>query len=181
MLAQFNEFHRPIRAFRSRAGQGGEVNLFSYIRLEPTWPLMEFPLNYTAIFVTVVANFLLGFLWYTPLFGKVWAREMKFDTSVQPTGGQMAKGLIIMVIGNFLLAFVFAHNIGAWTFVPGMDGMPATGRILNAAIFTWLGFFLPVDLTTVAWESRSWKLFFINSGYHLAMLLVAATILTLWQ
>lgn len=141
---------------------------------------MEFPLNYTAVLVTVVANFFLGFLWYTPLFGKVWAREMGFDTTGNATGGQMAKGLIMMLIGNFLLAFVFAHNIGAWTFVPGMDQMSATGKILNAAIFTWLGFYVPSDLTTVAWEKRSWKLFFINTGYHLALLLVAATILTLW-
>lgn len=141
---------------------------------------MEFPLNYAAILVTVVANFILGFLWYTPLFGKIWAREMGFDAGGNATAGQLAKGLIMMVIGNFLLAFVFAHNIGAWTFVPGMDQMPASGKILNAAIFTWLGFYVPSDLTTVAWEKRSWKLFFINTGYHLALLLVAATILTLW-
>lgn len=140
---------------------------------------MEFPINYVAILVAVVANFFLGFLWYTPLFGKAWAREMGFDTSVKPTGGQMAKGMIIMVIGNFLMAYVFAHNMGAWTFVPGMDQMPAIGTILNSAIFTWLGFYVPQDLGRVAWEKKSWKLFFINTGYHLAMLLVAATILTL--
>jgi hypothetical protein len=78
------------------------------------------------------------------------------------------------------MAYVFAHNMAAWTFVPGMDVMPAIGTILNSAIFTWLGFYLPVDLGVVAWEKKSWKLFGINTGYHLAMLLVAATILTLW-
>lgn len=142
---------------------------------------MEFPINYVAILVAVVANFFLGFLWYTPLFGKAWAKEMGFDTSIKPTGGQIAKGMIIMVIGNFLLAYVFAHNIGAWTFVPGMDQMPTIGAILNAAIFTWLGFYVPQDLSRIAWESKSWKLFFINTGYHLAMLLVAATILTVMK
>jgi Protein of unknown function (DUF1761) len=89
--------------------------------------------------------------------------------------------MISMVIGNFLMAYVFAHNIAAWTFVPDMNEMTASGTILHSAIFTWLGFFLPVDLGTVAWENKSWKLFFINTGYHLATLLVAATILTLWR
>jgi hypothetical protein len=140
---------------------------------------MEFPLNYTAILVATVANFFLSFLWYAPLFGKAWAKEHGFDITVKPAGSVMAKGLIITFIGNLFLAFVFAHNIGAWTFVPGMDVMPASGRILNAAIFTWLGFYVPVDLNTIAWERKSWKLFFINTGYHLVMLLVAATILTL--
>jgi hypothetical protein len=140
---------------------------------------MEFQINYVAVLVAVVANFFLGFLWYTPLFGKAWAKEMGFDMSVKATGGQMAKGLIFMVIGNFFMAYVFAHNIEAWSFVPDMDQMSANIKILNAAVFTWLGFYVPIDLSRVAWEKSSWKLFFINTGYHLATLLVAATILTM--
>jgi hypothetical protein len=139
---------------------------------------MEFQINYIAVIVAIVANFILGFIWYTPLFGKAWARELKMDTSVKPTGGQMAKGLITTLIGNFLLVYVFAHNIEAWTFVPNMNEMSAAGTILNSAIFTWLGFFVPVDLNTVMWEGKSWKFFFINTVYHLLTLLIAATILT---
>ena len=138
----------------------------------------ELPINYLAILVAVVANFILGFLWYTPLFGKAWAKEMGFDTSVKPSGGEMAKGMVFMVVGNFLMAYVFAHNMVAWSFVPGMDQMPKVGSVMNSAIFTWLGFYLPVDIGIVTWEKRSWKLFGINTGYHLAMLLVAATVLT---
>jgi len=33
----------------------------------------------------------------------------------------------------------------------------------------------------VAWEGRSWKLFGINAGYHLASLLAAAMILSYWR
>ncbi|MBK7693579.1 MAG: DUF1761 family protein [Saprospiraceae bacterium] len=31
---------------------------------------MELGINMTAIAIAVVANFILGFIWYTPLFGK---------------------------------------------------------------------------------------------------------------
>jgi hypothetical protein len=140
---------------------------------------MEMNINFIAILVAVVANFILGFIWYTPLFGKVWAKEMGFDTSIKPTGAEMAKGMIFMVIGNFFLAYVFAHNIAAWSFVPGMEEMSQTVSIMNSAIFTWLGFYLPVDIGIVTWEKKSWKLFFINTGYHLVMLIVASVILTL--
>lgn len=136
-------------------------------------------INMVAVLVAVVANFVLGFLWYTPLFGKAWAKEMGFDTSIKPPAGAMAKGMVFMVIGNFFLAYVFAHNMAAWSFVPGNAEMGAVGNIINATIFTWLGFYLPVDIGTVTWENKSWKLFAINTGYHLVMLLVAATILTL--
>lgn len=137
----------------------------------------ELSINYIAILVAVVANFFLGFIWYTPLFGKAWAKEMGFDTTIKPSGGQMAKGMIFMVIGNFLMAYVFAHNIAAWSFVPGIDELGDIGNIMNSTIFTWLGFYLPVDIGVVTWEQKSWKLFWINTGYHLVMLLVAATIL----
>jgi len=135
----------------------------------------------TAIIVATVANFILGFLWYTPLFGKAWAKEMGFDMSVKPPASALAKGMTFMVIGNFFLAFAFAHNIAAWTYVPGMDQISVPAKIFQATFFTWLGFFLPVDLSAVAWENKSWKLFFINTGYHFMMLLVAAIILTVMR
>jgi hypothetical protein len=138
-------------------------------------------ISISAIVIATVANFILGFLWYTPLFGKAWAKEMGFDMSVKPPAGALAKGMIFMVIGNFFLAYVLAHNIAAWSFVPGISGMPVAGKIANSAIFTWLGFFVPVDLSAVAWENKSWKLFFINTGYHLAMLVVASVILTVMR
>jgi hypothetical protein len=138
----------------------------------------EMHINIVAILVAVVANFILGFVWYTPLFGKAWAKEMGVDTSVKPPSGAIAKGMVFMVIGNFFMAYVFAHNIAAWSYVPGTKEMSPVVSIANATIFTWLGFYLPVDLSTVAWENKSWKLFGINTGYHFVMLLVASVILT---
>ena len=137
-------------------------------------------INIVAVLVAVVATFFLGFLWYTPLFGKVWAKEMGFDANVKSTGGQMTRGLILGLVGNIFLAYVFAHNIMAWTFVPEAEAMTVAGKVFSAVFFTWLGFYLPVDLNTVAWEGKSWKLFAINTSYHFVMLLVAALILILW-
>jgi Protein of unknown function (DUF1761) len=140
---------------------------------------MEYQLNYLAIGIATVANFFVGFLWYTPLFGKAWAKENGFDTTGGAPAGSLAKGMIMNVIGNFFLAYVFASNNEAWNFVPGMSEMPAGMIICMSSFFTWLGFFLPVDLNTVAWERKSWKLFAINTTYHFVSLLVASTIITL--
>jgi hypothetical protein len=139
----------------------------------------EMHINMIAILVAVVANFVLGFIWYTPVFGKAWAKENGFDTSVKPKSGELAKGMIFMIIGNFFMAWVFAHNIAAWSYVPGTKEMPPFANIMSATVFTWLGFYFPVDIGAVAWEKKSWKLFFINTSYHFVMLLIAAIILTL--
>ena len=134
-------------------------------------------INMIAVLVAVVANFILGFIWYTPLFGKIWGKEMGFDMTTKPPASVMIKGMVFNVIGNFFLAYVLAHNIAAWGFVPGVKELSPTANILNSAIFTWLGFYLLIDLNAVAWENKSWKLFAINTGYHFAMLLVASVIL----
>jgi hypothetical protein len=141
---------------------------------------MELKINIVAILVAVVVNFILGFIWYTPLFGKAWAKEMGYDTNSKPDTGVMVKGLVFMIIGNFLFAWVFAHNIAAWTFVPNVNQLGPLANSLNAAIFTWIGFYLPGHLGSTVWEKKSWRLFAINAGYNLVSLLVVAFILCYW-
>jgi hypothetical protein len=137
-------------------------------------------INHVAVIIAVVANFVLGFLWYTPLFGKAWAKEMGFNMDQKPPASAMIKGMVFMIIGNFLMAFVFAHNIAAWD--PTSWGLPPSpvspaANAMMAATFTWLGFFVPIDLNTVSWEMKSWKLFFINTAYHYLSLILMAMIL----
>lgn len=138
---------------------------------------MEISINYLAVGLAVVANFVLGWLWYTPLFGKAWAREMKMDTSEKPKPGVMLRGMLFMVIGNFLTAYVIAHDVFAWSLVPGMDSGSDMSAILMTSFFIWLGYYVPTHLGATTWEKRSWTLTFINLGYHFATLFVAALII----
>jgi len=141
---------------------------------------MEIKVNVLAILVAVVVNFILGFIWYTPLFGKIWGKEMGYDPNMKPDKSVMMKGMSFMIIGNLLFAWVLAHNIAAWLFVPGIKEMGPFSNSLTSAIFTWLGFYFPGQLGATVWEKHSWKLFGINTGYSLASLLVVASILTYW-
>lgn len=142
---------------------------------------MEIKVNILAILVAVVVNFILGFIWYTPLFGKAWGKEMGYDPAMKPEISVMLKGMSFMLIGNLLFAWVLAHNIAAWQFVAGIKEMGLFSNVLMTAVFTWLGFYLPGELGATVWEKHSWKLFGINTGYHLVSLLVVAFILTIWH
>jgi hypothetical protein len=145
-------------------------------------------LNWLAIGIAIVVNMLLGFLWYSPKMptGKAWMRAQGMDPNVRmkPTSGQMAKGLVLMVVGSFLLFFVFAHNF--WVYQdayrnaatggdPGYDLSVMDG--VWGALFTWLGFFVPVLWSSVAWENKPWSFFFVNAGYYLVTLLIAGILL----
>lgn len=142
----------------------------------------DLPINYVSIIVAAITGFVLSFLWYTVLFGKAWAKEMgiPMDPDKKPEFSGMAKGMAFQLIGLFLLAFVFAHNIAAWQFVPGMKELPLLSNVMNAAVFTWLGFYVPSELGKIAWEGKTWKLFAINAGYHLVALAVMSFIITKW-
>ena len=138
-------------------------------------------LNMTAVFIAVVANFIFGAIWYMPLFGKAWAKEMKMDIDgPKPPASVMIKGMVMMAIGNFLMAFVFAHNIAVWnpvTWGQAASTMSMGQNVAMAVGFTWLGFFLPQDMGRIAWEGASMKLFLINTVYHFLSLVIAASIL----
>lgn len=139
----------------------------------------EFQVNVVAIALAVVANFFLGYVWYSLLFQKSWAQQMGFDPRDKPEKNAMLKGMSLSVLGSILLAWVLAHNIAAWNPLSwGLppDDIPAIARAGLAAVFTWIGFYVPVLLNTVAWEKKSWTLFSINASYHLLSLLIVATI-----
>ena len=141
---------------------------------------MEFKVNIAAILVAVVVSFILIFVWYTTLFMKIWVKEMGYDPNMRPDGKTMAKGMAYTVIGNFLFAWVLAWTLAGWQFIPGAKEIGPLTNAINSAFFVWLGFYVPVHLNAIVWEKKSWKLFAINGGYHLASLLAAALVLTHW-
>ena len=105
---------------------------------------------------------------------------MGFDPDEKPPTGALIQGMLFMLIGNFFLVYVLAHNMGAYD--PVSWGQEATGASAisvagMASFFTWLGFFLPVDMGIVTWEKKSWKLFGINTSYHLLNLLLVAAVI----
>ncbi len=140
----------------------------------------DIPFNFVALLVCTVAGFFLSFIWYSALFGKPWAKEMGFDPSDSPAGAALAKALVLTVLSVFLIAFVQSSSIAVWT--PSTWGIkdaniPKYAQALQAGFFTWMGFFLPTLIHGVAWEKRSFKLFSINAGYYLVLLMLISFIL----
>ncbi|MCG8468278.1 MAG: DUF1761 domain-containing protein [Gemmatimonadetes bacterium] len=74
--------------------------------MEPT-----IPLNYLAIIIAAIVMMPIGYLWFGPVFGEAWAKEMGMEDE-QPDG--MAKSLILIALGNLIMVFVLAHSQGVW-------------------------------------------------------------------
>ncbi|MDH3269678.1 MAG: DUF1761 domain-containing protein [Gemmatimonadota bacterium] len=144
-------------------------------------PVMN--VNYLAIAACVVVAMPVGFLWFGPLFGSSWAKHMGMESMEQPDGAAMGKSMGLFALGNLLIAFVFFHTLEVWR--PSVWGLgedqPAYAYALYSALFTWAGFFVPMQLGRIAWEQKRWGLVGINAGFDLVRLLMFAFILAYWR
>ncbi len=144
-------------------------------------PVMQ--LNYWAIFASMAAAIVIGFLWYGPILGKAWMKEMGMSPDRKPAPGVMVHGMILMVIGSLLTAVMLALGVEVWRISDWRLGPSASSATYGffAAFFAWIGFIVPLLLGSVAWENRSWTLFGINAGYHFVSLQVMGIILAQWR
>ena len=133
-------------------------------------------INVVAVLIATLTSVVLVFVWYGKLFAKPWIQGMGYDPNMRPDSKTMAKGMALTVVGNFLFAWVLAFYLAGWQFIPGTAEVGWLPVAVNSALSVWIGFFVPVHLSKVVWEKHSWKLFFINSGYHLVSAVVVASI-----
>lgn len=142
-------------------------------------------LNWLAILAAIVASMIIGFVWFGPLFGKVWAREMKFAPDFRPSTAMMIKSTMLQLLGTILTVYVLAHSEEIWrpfsTWGLGTTDGPNWMYGVMAAFFTWLGFYLPQHLTSLAWEGKSGKLATINGAGTFLTLLAQGLILASWR
>lgn len=136
------------------------------------------PINYLAVVVAAIVNFVLGWLWYGPLFSKPWAIMSGVSMDKKPEAGMMARSMIVMFIGSLLMAWILAH---ALVFGNAYLGARGVSSGLMVGFFNWLGFIAPVTIGVVLWENKPLKLWFINAGYYLVGLCLMGVILALWM
>jgi hypothetical protein len=141
---------------------------------------MPLYINIFAILVAVVANIAIQMVWYTALFSKSWCLEMGYDPNMKPDKKTMLKGMSLNFLGTFLFVWVLAFYLAGWRYIPGATEMSPVVSGVNSAISVCVGFFVPVQLSRIVWEKRTWKLFFINTGYHLVATVIVAVILSYW-
>jgi hypothetical protein len=133
-------------------------------------------INYFAVLVASVAQFIIGALWYMPLFGNLWGKIHGFDklskAEQKAAQKQMMPLLLVQLIVTVLTTLVLAKII---VLVPSYSAY-------MLALMVWVGFFVPVQIAGVIFggtESKwIFKKVFILSGGSFFCLLAAATILT---
>jgi hypothetical protein len=146
---------------------------------------MDVPINYLAVLLCGVASMVLGFVWFGPLFGKMW-----MELSGMPAGAmerakndpamkrQMYQSYAIQLVASLVMASILACFLVFAGIYLAETGTLMLG--LKVGFFMWLGFVAPPTLGMVLWEGKPWKLWALINAYWLVLLLVFGAILALW-
>lgn len=142
---------------------------------------MEVLVNYWALLGCVVFAMVAGTLWYGPLFGKIWSREMGWteadkQAAMQKRGG-MAGTYALTALASFVMAYVLHHLLAFGNAYMQSSGLQGN---LMGAFWCWFGFIVPVLLNEVLFGKKTKITLAINLGYYLVLVLGMAAILAYW-
>ena len=127
-------------------------------------------INWLSVVVAAVSTFVLGGLWYGPLFGKAWMRASGV-TEEQARAGNMGMIFGVSLVLQFLAATVLAMFIGREADL--VFGLMAGGSVGLFWVATAFG-------VVYLFEQRPLGHWAVNSGYHVVSFLLMGGILGAW-
>lgn len=160
--------------------------------------------NFIVFFIAAVVPLLVGFIWYGPLLGNAWMKEMKF-TKESLEGQNMIKVFVVSYIFSFLIAFflqfIVIHQSGVFSTLLESGATELQGDILTYfedfmtkygsnyrtfkhgalhGVLSGVFFVLPVLAIIAMFEKKSAKYIAINAGYWIVTLAIMGGIICQW-
>jgi len=127
-------------------------------------------LNWPMVLAATVAYFAIGALWYTVLFGKYWARAHNVNPNDR---SGMARTMVL----GFLLTFLITVCTGL--LLNSIRCKELSDCFMRSYVLI-AGFVVGLVGTALNYQKRPLGIWFVDIGYHLVGILVAALILAKW-
>ena len=136
---------------------------------------MEISINWVAVLVAALVNFVVGWIWYGPLYGNVWKGLMGFtDESMK----SMKLSAMQAMVGGFITSLVMAYVLSHFVVIFGAIGIAGAFEL---AFWVWLGFVATTSISAFLWEGKPFKLFVLNAGEQLVALFLMSLVLVMWM
>lgn len=135
-------------------------------------------INIVAVIIAAAANFVIGFLFHGPLFGKLW---MKL-ANIHPTGNEKFSDMVPQMIKNFIVNIVCAYVLAMFISIIA-SYYNNVGNVVGGmgiATWAWLGFIVTGSSIEVIWMGKSKKLWLFEVIASLASFLAMGAILAAW-
>ncbi len=136
--------------------------------------------NPLAILVAAVLQFVVGAIWYTFLFGKLWGKMHGFDKLSKATQEKMMKSMGPTYAVQFLVTVLMSVVLGLFVAV-----LPQDWNAYGLAGFFWIGFIVPTLTSSVIFGGTDpkWvlKKIAVQAGAALVSIEVAAAVFTFFK
>jgi hypothetical protein len=136
--------------------------------------MKELKMNHPAIWVSIILQFVIGFLWYGPLFGNAWMEMVGLNMDMvmadPADAGDWITNVIASVAGVYLLAWLFI-KLNADTWLKGL-----VYGFLIGFVFVLLS-----NKTSGAFAKDPYGLAWITGGFTTVGLSVAGAVLGAWK
>lgn len=137
-------------------------------------------INIWVILVASLVQFILGAIWYMPIFGNLWGKIHNY----KPVSEEEHKKAIKKMMPFLGLQFLM-NLLTAFVFVLLLNGFPGSLNVYGLAFFFWLGFSVPVQISGVVFGGTEgkWvvKKILIMIGGSLVSLLSIASVVCLFK
>jgi len=133
-------------------------------------------LNIWAVLVAGIAFWLTGALWFSVIFGNMWATDLEKHGVIikEPTSAELRTKLILNLVYNIITALGVAYIVYA-------TGSGTVISALKLGLASGIGFsFCSIGISAL-WESRSNKLLLIDAGHPILGIIICFIILSLWK
>lgn len=121
----------------------------------------------------------IGFVWYGPLFGKLWARVVGATEMDAKRRAEMQKAAGPLYGVQFVLTVW-----QVWVVSRFLPGTSVAGD-LHMSVFLWAGLLVPLIAGTAMWNNDSakisWTRFLLQAGYQLILFIVFALVFSAWR
>jgi hypothetical protein len=138
-------------------------------------------INVWAVLVAAIANFIIGFLFHGPLFGKTWMRL----ANVSPTGNEKFSDMIPQMFKNLLANFIFAYALATIHLFAVTSSLSSGGSNMwngmGCGFLVWIGFVVTSSSMEVIWMKRSTKLWLFEMFASLVSILAMGAIIGAWM
>jgi hypothetical protein len=162
-------------------------------------------MNYLVFFLAALVPLIIGFVWYGPLFGTAWMKEIGF-TKEALAKSNMTKTVLLTYLFSlfvaFFLQFIVIHQMGVFqtlmneygfndqtgeAFTYFQDFMGKYGDRFRSfthgsihGVSAGVFFVLPILSIIALFERKSFKYVAINAGYWVVTLAVMGGIVCQW-
>lgn len=110
-------------------------------------------INYVAVLIATIADFVIGAIWYMPIFGNLWGKIHGFDKLSKKEQEEARKGMAPLLAVQMVITFITVLVLAKLQIL-----LPAYS-LYSMAFLVWIGFVLPTQIAAIIFGGTDEKWF----------------------